>query len=148
MGRGQNFTTKQEIRKKIVEILLGKTDAKDKVFPNRTANVGVEELPVILVYPTSVDYTMLRKDPKILHRRDLSLTIQIMASDSDESKMTDTLDDISDQIEDAITNSDKLDELVHDINIDTAQASLSGEGQKPEGSWSMVYNVTFIKKPK
>ena len=148
MGKATRYTTRKEIRKKIAEILKGKTDAENRVFPNRVIPVGVEELPAILIYPVNEDYTILRKDPNITHRRDLNLAIQILAQDSDEESLSDIIDDIDEQIEEVISNSDKLDELVHDINIDTGQAGFSGEGEKPEGSWTARYNVTYIKKPK
>lgn len=148
MGKASRFTTRQEIRSALVETLIDKTGVGSRVFPNRVIPVDVDELPVILIYPSAEDYTVLRKDPRLTHRRDLIISIQLIATDTDEIKMTECLDALSDEVEEAIENSDKLGGIVHDINIDTAQSTLAGEGQKPEGSWVMNYNVTYIKKPK
>lgn len=147
MGKSSRFTTRKEIRQAVAEVLKNKTAALEKVFPNRTIPVGIEELPVILVYPSAEDYTVLHKVP-LTHRRDLTLSVQIIASDSDEDVMSDMLDQISEEVEIAIENSDKLGGIVHDINIDTGSASLVGDGQKPEGAWVLNYNVTYITKPK
>ena len=147
MAKSQRFTTRKEIRNAIADALRGETIVENRVFPNRTIPVGIEELPVILVYPSAEDYTVLSKIPMI-HRRDLTVSIQIIASDSSEETMSDLLDQIAEEVEVAIENSDKLGGIVHDINIDTGAATLAGEGQKPEGSWVLNYNVTYIKKPK
>lgn len=148
MAKATRFTTRTEIREALTSLLSDKLDFEGRVFPNRVRPVGVEELPVILVYPTSEDYTKLRQDPGVTLRRDLTIAVQIIASDSDEIIMSDALDDLADRIEDIVSDSDKLGGLVHDINIDTGQGSLQGDGQKPEGSWTLNYNVTYIKKPK
>jgi hypothetical protein len=146
MGKATRFTTRKEIRYAITQLLNDRMDCT--AYANRVRPIGVEELPIILIYPTSLDYTILRKDPNRLLGRDMTLSIQVIATDSREDMLSDILDDLSEQIEETIENSDKLGQLVHDINIDTAQGSYKDEGQKPEGAWIMNYNITFIKKPK
>lgn len=146
MGFADRFTTRKEIRKVLCTILLNNTDAKDRVFANRTIPPQVEDLPVILIYPKSEDYTLLRKEIN-LRRRDLDIVFEIYAADSDETTMSDCIDDISEQIEDAINDSDKLNKTVHDIDINDASLVLDGEGEKPTGVWKLNYFVSYFKKP-
>jgi hypothetical protein len=148
MGKAARFTDKKEIRYAICELLSNKVDVGGRVYANRVRPVGVEELPIILIYPQTIDFTRLRIDPSYTLRRDLIITVEIIAQETTEDSLSDQLDELFEQVHDAIDDSDKLGGLVHDINIDTATTGYTGQGDKPEGSWTMNFNVSYIKKPK
>ena len=148
MSKATRFTTRAEIRKKVCEILVDNVDVKERVFANRVRPISISQLPLILVYPKSEDYTVLNKVPRI-HRVDLSLIIEVVGTANTEELLSELLDELAEQIEDALDNSDNLGKLVHDINIDTAESGLEGgESQRPEFSWIMTFNVAYIRKPK
>ena len=148
MGLAGRFTTRKEIREKIAAVLCNKTDAGRNVFPNRVRPVGDSESPYILIYPRTEDVIRLRKESRTVSilRRDLEIVVQIIAENSDEKKLSDTLDKIAGQIEKAIQYSDGLG-VAHDISLSSGSASFSGEGDRPEGSWAMIFNVTYVQKP-
>ena len=147
MAKAQVFTTRIEIRKALQELLRDKLNINGKVYANRVIPMQAGDLPVVLIYPESEESTILRKDPYRTLRRDLRITIQIIATDSEVESLSDCLDNFASEIEKAIEGSNRLGNIVHDINIDNLEAAYRGEGQKPEGSLSLNYNVTYVTKP-
>lgn len=149
--KAQRFTTRMDIRRKIVEILKGATAAEDRVFDTIPHPSQANEWPAIFVYPTAEDYTKLRvANPGVsgqVLRRDLDVAIDIVATDEDQAKLLDLLDTISEQVEDVIAASNDLGELVHDINVNNAKGVYTLEGPQPEGIWTINYAIVYIKKP-
>lgn len=156
MAFNSTFTTRKEIRHKLVEILKGKTLAGEKVFANNVSPIEPDDLPAVFIYPKSEDYTIINKafkrddlgNPISLKRIDLDIIIEIICTNTSEETMSDQIDDIAEEIEDLIKYSDRLGKLVQDIGIDRSEATLSGEGQKPEGSWRLNYITSYFKEPK
>jgi HSP20 family molecular chaperone IbpA len=142
----KRFTTRMDIRKKIVEILKGNTAAGENVFDSFKRPSQAYEWPAIFVYPNEEDYTKILQVP-LVHRRDLSITVEIIATDLDRENLTDQLDTISGQVEDIIKASNDLGELVHEIAPDSAEGMFSLAGPQPEGVWAMRFLVTYVKKP-
>ena len=146
------FSTKKEIRDKLVEVL--KDTSVENVLPERTTNVEDEALPVIGVYALKERYSTLHRnrnangDLRIIHRRDLILAVEILAEEETDQLLSDRLDQIADEVWDAIEASDKLGGLVHDINMEEAMATEPRGGRRPQGSWIINLNITYVKKPK
>ena len=145
MGKATRFTTRKELRDKVCELLHDQTLAGPRVYANRVRAVQTDELPVILVYPRSEDITSIDRANNI-RRRDLTLAVEILASDTSEQGMSDQLDEIADKVEDILHASDGVNQLAHDIGLDQSEAGLSGDGQMPEGAWRLDFLISYIRK--
>ena len=142
-------TTRKEIRKGVLDLLLGKTVAEDRVFANRTPPISQrDELPVILIYPEGEEDTVLQHygTQSKLKRKDLSLIVEIIVEETSERLLNDAIDDLADQVEDLIEKSDKIGNLVHDISIDTSEGEYSVDGDLSWATWKMNFKVSYIKK--
>ena len=144
---------RKTIRKKIVEILKDKTDVGDAVFPNASVPPWHSELPVILVYSqkeTSTEYAIAPKELE----RDLSIEIQIIATGPEENKelatpgasksLEDILDDIAQQVEDAMDVDDSLQDTVDDSILTGTEQEFDSAGGSPEGSCRLTYSITYF----
>lgn len=142
-------TTRKDIRNAVKDLLTGKTIADGRVFANRVPPLSQrDELPVILIYPESEDDTVLQHygNKSKLKRKDLDLIVEIVAEERTDVLLNDVVDELADQIEDLIEQSDKLGNLVHDISIDTSEGEYSVDGDLPWASWKMNFKVSYIRK--
>lgn len=142
------------IRKKIVEILTGATDAGVRVFPNASVPPAEEELPVILVYPRSESAGKYAESPRELER-DLDLAIEIVAKGPEvnvdletpkegEKTLEDILDDIADQIECAMSRDETLQGTADDSILTNTEFEFESVGGLPIGSARLTYSVTYF----
>jgi len=141
-------TNRKEVRHEVCDILKGKTGAGDRVFPNKVAPVGQEELPQILIYPAEGDTTMLDSSrvPNARKRFDLFLTIEVITDEGHEgTDLNDKLDDLSFEVEKIIEQSDNLNKLVHDIGLSGFKCEYFSDGSKPWATCKSLFNVTYIK---
>lgn len=143
---------RKTIRKKVVEILKGSTDAGDAVFPNASVPPWHEELPVILVYPRSEAASEYATAPRELER-DLDLAVEIIATGPEENEELDTpgtnkslediLDDISAQIEALIDVDDSLQGTADAAILENTEFEYDSAGGQPIGSCRLTYGVTY-----
>lgn len=144
---------RKTIRKKVVEILLNKTDANEKVFPNATIPPWVEELPVILIYPKSEPASEFNVAPREL-ARDLDLTIEIIATGPEENSeaqtpasggksLEDIIDDIAEQIECEMSKDETLGGTADDSILTGTDFDFEGGGGQPIGAARLTYSVTY-----
>lgn len=144
---------RKTIRKKVVEILKGKTDANDAVFPNASIPPWHTELPVILVYSQKEGATKYAQAPKELER-DLDLQIEIYASGPELNKelqapgvnktVEDILDDIAEQVENAMDADDSLQDTVDDSMLSNTDLEFDASGGSPIGSCRLTYAITYF----
>lgn len=141
------------IRKKVVEILKGKTDAGDRVFPNATVPPWEEELPVILIYARTEPATELSMAPRELNRS-LDLAIEIIAKGPEENvdlqtpepgvkTLEDILDDIAEQVECEMSRDDTLQDTCDDSVLTTTEFEFESVGALPIGSARLTYEVSY-----
>lgn len=144
---------RKAIRKAIRNILLNKTEAKDRVFTNQSTPSWVEDLPVILIYSRSEDNEVFNESPREW-KRTVNMAIECIAvapespniGDSDESParlLDDLLDDIADKIELELSRDDTLNCTADDINLSSTEFDFEGDGQMPVGSVRLIYQVTY-----
>lgn len=141
---------RQEIRKKIRELLIGKTKAGDRVFTNQAAPTWVEDLPVILIYPRSESVELFNQAPREL-KRDIQMVIEIVASGSEEPNaedkdtVEDQLDEMSSLIECELARDETFEGLVDMSILTSTDFDFAGEGAKPIGSARLVYTVVYYE---
>lgn len=141
------------IRKKIAEILKGKTDAGDSVFPNASIPPSHKELPVILIYPRSESASEYAIAPRELER-DLDLTIEIIATGPEVNEelvtpgknktLEDILDDIAEQVECEMSADDSLGGTADDSRLQNTELEYDATGGSPIGSCRLTYGVTYF----
>lgn len=138
------------IRNAIIKQLNGKTDAQERVYGNRAKPLFDQFLPAILVYS---------KDEAILEgrfesdgfgplKRDLEIAIEavILGGDNFDQK----LDDLSNQIENALDGFE-IDTRKSDLlKLKSTEIDSSIEGSKIYGAIRLTYSVTYrtaVKQP-
>lgn len=145
---------RKEIRKKIVELLKGKTDAGNRVFPNASVPQWEEELPVILIYPRSETAEEYAIAPRELER-DISLAIEIVAKgpEVDEegnepegaTSLEDILDNIAEQVEAIMAADDTLGCTADNSILKNTEFEFEAAGGLPIGSCRLTYSVTYFR---
>lgn len=141
------------IRKAVVEILKGNTDAGARVFPNATVPPWVEELPVILVYQVSESVSTLGDSPKEIIRS-LTLAIEIVAKGPEENvdlatpepgvkSLEDTVDDIGEQVECFMHADDTLKGTCDKSDLTNTEFDFEPSGGVPIGSARLTYTASY-----
>lgn len=147
---------RKAIRKKVAELLKGKTLAGDKVFSNMTTAQWNEDLPEIVIYTRSETVEETSTAPRE-YKRTLELGIEITASGSQtpetESLAEDIVDDIAEQVETELNRDETLDEidnalgkkvaLVDALILDVLGFEFRGEGAKPTAACVMIFRVMY-----
>lgn len=140
------------IRKKVAELLKGKTDAGDRVFPNATIPTWEEELPAILVYTRSEPVTPYAETPRELERNlDIIIEIKAKGPETDEEgeapldgeSLEDILDDISEQVEAIMSVDDSLEDTADESILQNTELDYEGTGALPIGAARLSYNITY-----
>lgn len=133
------------IRQRVMELLFDKTEALDRVFPNRARQLWPEELPAILVYTRSENVTEFDHAPRSL-KRDLRLAVEVVAK-ADE-QLDDQLDEIARQVEDALLGEDTLGGVCSDCLLSDVELALTGEGETLWGTLLMTFQITYFTEVK
>lgn len=136
---------RKNIRQKVVELLLYKTAAEDRVFSNPARNLWQENLPAILVYSRSETVNEFSSAPRTL-KRSLRLAIECVAN-ADEN-LDDQLDDLTEEVERALGADESLGGLASDCLLEEVTMELKGDGQTVIGSCALTYLVTYFSEIK
>lgn len=151
--KGDLGRLRKEIRKAVVSILKGKTDAGDRVFPNASVPLGEKELPVILVYQRTEPVKELGSSPKEL-LRSLDISIEIIALGPEENldlqtpepgvkSLEDQLDDIAEQVECYLHADDTLQGTCDESELNTTEFEFESSGGVPVGSARLTYTASY-----
>ncbi len=134
---------RKEIRKQIVKILRGRTDARDNIRVNPGEASWQENLPQINVYfkGEGID-SELAQAPRLL-RRVINFEIEIIADDNNWEDLSDKLDDMAEQVEVLLSIDDSLDCLADDIILDAIDIDTEGVSTKPVGSVRLSYRILY-----
>lgn len=135
---------RKAIRKQIVKILKGRTDAGEHVRAGRSETNWQETLPHVNVYIRGEDIQddELAQAPRLL-RHILNLEIEIIADGRDGEELLDRLDDLDDQVQICLSKDDTLDCTADDIILNNIEIETESEGSKPTGSIRLHYNVEY-----
>jgi hypothetical protein len=128
------------IRHAIVDLLMNKTAAEDRVYPNRLLNVFELELPAILVYTKDEPVRVYTEAPREYERL-LNLSIEIVASATDD--LDDLLDDVSEEIEYWMRQDHTHGELCADTTLKRCEISIQKNGDSLIGSSIMSYEMPY-----
>lgn len=89
------------VRDALAVMLVGQTDAGDRVYSNRSRPQSIAKLPAIGIYNAGDTATMFDESPR-RYRRRLNIAVDIYLKDTGGSDIDDQLDDLADQVEQAI----------------------------------------------
>lgn len=135
---------RMQIRKNLVSILMGRTDAKHCVFFNRTKQTWAENLPAMNMYfrgePEINEYSQA---PRQLLRV-LQLEIEIIADGNSDDEAADKIDCICEQVENLLSIDDSLGGCADDIVLNTI-SDIEGvsEGSKTTMAVKLTYRIRY-----
>lgn len=135
---------RKQIRKNLVSILKGRTDAKNCVFFNRTKLTQQESLPVINMYfrgePEISEYS---EAPRVMDRV-LQLEVEVIADGRTEDEASDQIDDLCEQVEDLLSRDDTIGNCADDILLSSI-SDIEGvsEGSNPTMATKLTYRIRY-----
>lgn len=147
------------IRKRIVKLLKGATDAGDRVFSNPSVPTWQKDLPAILVFPRTEDATKFGQAP-LEFKREVLFGIEIQAEGTeqpfDEEKgeaptVEDVLDDIAKQVECAMFKDDTLgcdaqnNAIADEVLIQSTEFEFRDGGETPIGAARLNFLITYYE---
>lgn len=138
------------IRKKIQEILKGKTDVGDRILTNQGTPTWDKELPVIIIYPKNESVTMFNQAPREL-RKDLEVVLEVIAKgpeileDIEKPTVEDQLDDILEQIECALSPDQTLGDVTDNHVLTNVDFEFAADGGFLIGHARVTYTVTYVE---
>ena len=133
------------IRSAIKDILIAaNTDAGTRVFSGRIDPGFKPELPAILIYST--EETVDREDiTKVgLRLRTVQMVIKAAVAVSAKEEAQDQLDDLAEQIEEAIDADELLNRTCETVWFDKTEFSLSpGDGENLLALVNLTYSINY-----
>jgi hypothetical protein len=138
------------IRKRVLEILRAANipDVGDDIFSNKSLPSIASEpglLPCINLFTKISNVERSDEAPKS-YRKTMEITLEIIAINDDDDKLSDQLDDISQRVEDVIEDDFELERQLEAIDLTSIQTTTEGDGQSPIGSTRVIYEAIFIEQ--
>ncbi len=138
---------RETIRKKAVELLLGKTSAGFRVYASRVApfisNEWQNDLPAVVVYTMDESAEIYNVAPRE-YRRTVELVIEVHANAT--SAMDDVLDAIARQIEQTLLADDTLGGTANDVQLSRTRMVIRDEGQELLGGCRIILDVEYFDR--
>jgi hypothetical protein len=133
---------KRKIKEAIQSLLIGKTNAKEKVFVSRSVPVDVEDLPAILIYSTSENVRRFNEAPKD-YQRELTVAVECLATGNDDDDLDLKLEVLGETVESLMEIDETLGDIVHKVELTGTGYTQDPDGQSPLGSLVLQFAVTF-----
>jgi hypothetical protein len=127
-----------EIKSKIAELLKNKTNAEDRVYPNRFMPLDEENLPAICVYATAENVTEF---DNLLDKRILEIAVECLA---DGDNADNDLDVLANRIEKIFIENETLDNLVHKTDITRTEIGYDEKSQSQMQAAKLTYQVIYF----
>ena len=142
---------RKQIRDKIKALLLGAaTQAGSNVYTNRMLSFFESELPSLNVLTFSESSEIRNNTPQIIERN-LDVHVEIRAEDND--LVDDTLDEISEEVENAIgidffTNNPYFNlDFIEDIYLKMTTGEVEAmDGRQQIGKQTLIYSLKYISE--
>jgi hypothetical protein len=134
------MSQRKVIRDKIKALLLGQTDAEDRIFTNRVIPNEVDELPVINIYTIEESSEIYNSSPMEYER---SVTVAIEVIDSVDSEIDDRLDEMADSVEAIMHGDDTLESVASKVVYTGTQLTINSDGENLIGSLRLTYEITY-----
>lgn len=135
---------RKQIRKQVILLLKGRTDAGSNVRENRGEVNWGENLPAINVYFRGEPAIAERdQSPRTMNRL-LEMEIECLTFGQDGEEISDKLDDLSEQVERCLSVDDTLGGCADDILLSSvSEMEVETSGKKPFGKISLTFQVRY-----
>lgn len=130
-----------KIRKIVMELLKGQTDAKDRVYDSRVIPWDADDLPGLSVYTSAQRGTGYTASPTPNFDMQLTLNIEIAVAAVD--GWAAKLDDICEQIESRLLENQLFIRLFSHVSNFNTDINWSCEGERPIASALMSLDLAF-----
>jgi len=132
---------RQAIRDNIVSTVSGLSTTGQRVFRNRVYPMGESKLPGLLVYTESEEIEPSTITPPRTQMRRMNVVIEAYVKAV--SNYDETLDTISQQVEEALSADSTRNDLAKDTRILSFESEFSGEGDQPVAVGRMSIEVVY-----
>ena len=126
---------RKEIRNAVIELLRREVKRVKDIRPNRSTDYEIKKLPAISVYTRNDNIASKLSDAPRYYHRQLDIVIEVVVADKDDDKAADMLDEICQEIEDAMT----IDDSLHGMVWDTEIGDIAFEQDSAQMKWSVKY---------
>lgn len=133
---------RKAIRQAVAALLSGKTAAGARVFASRATPVWGQELPVVLVYTGSEQSVVFNAAPKE-YRRTVRVVVEAVAKAAE--GVDDLLDDMAEQIEQAVALDDTLGGTASDCQVAQVDMDVVDGGEQPMAACRITFDVQYMK---
>lgn len=138
-----SISQRKLIREKVVAILATPpiTGVVGGVFTNRQKRVSREECPVILVYTKSESAVKGIEAPRQM-KRTLKLVVEVGVY-KEQDAVDDTLDDISEEIEQRLMRNETLDGLASDLLLSDTEIDFITDSESEVGALRVTFDIDY-----
>lgn len=133
---------RQTIREKVVQLLSGAAIVTGGVFGARDLPVAEGDLPLIVVRTNDETSEPADMSSRVLLRK-LEITIELKASNPDDSLVAGDVDAYAEAIESALSEP-TLGGVVDDSNLKSTVFAKTSDGEVPIGLLTMKYEATYF----
>lgn len=132
---------RQLIREAVQDLLSGETDAEDRVYKTRVVPYRESELPIVAIYMLEESVEQDKSSGELTRSADM--VIEAIA-EAIEGRVDDELDDIAQQIEDAIDVDLFMGgNLAEAAALDNTTLEVLEDGEKLLGLVTLTYKVVY-----
>ena len=135
---------REGIRKAIVTAVTGLTTTSTRVFSGITYDLADKDLPALIVEVAYDPETVSEEQDEMGPDEIRALPVRITGRAKTKTTILDTLDDIAEQVETAVTGNAPLAALVVDMRLESTQVELSEGAELPVGSVTMEWVAHYL----
>jgi len=135
---------RRQIREALATAVTGLTTTSTRVFQSRVYPLQAADLPCLLVHTRSE-----RSQPSTVHPNrviERTLEVEVVAIAKATADLDDTLDGIAKEVETALAGppTGLVNVGAKDVRLISTAIELNGEGEKPTGSATLLYEVDYF----
>jgi hypothetical protein len=132
---------RQLIRERVATTLTGLSTTGSNVFQSRVYPIENTKLPCLLIYTREETSEPLTTNPPRAIEKILSLVIEAYVKAN--ANYDDTIDTITEEVEEALYGDRLINNLALDSFLVNTDISYNGEGDNPLGIVVMTFQITY-----
>ena len=132
---------RQQIRERVATTLTGLSTTGSNVFQSRVYPIENTKLPCLLIYTREETSEPLTTNPPREIEKILSLVIEAYVKAN--ANYDDTIDTITEEVEEALYGDRLINNLALDSFLVNTDISYNGEGDNPLGIVVMTFQITY-----
>ena len=137
-------TRRKNIRKAIINLLMGRTEAGENVRSNRGEVNWEENLPAVNLYFRGEETDKEASQAPRMLRRVITFEAELLAKGEDGTDISDRLDDLCEEVEIYLSVDDSLQKTADDITLTrVSEMETTGDGAIIMGKISLFFEVVY-----